>query len=377
MQQTHSSQRKKIITFIQTLCLYFFTNFKYLYNSAMNKRLHSLVSLSLVTLPVSLSASCASVENSKTIRAQGSSTVLPIIGELESQYQGRFQYTPTGSGSAFNLINQTTNSIDVAFTSSSKIPAEGQWKNPNLRTLTYALDAIVLIVHLPKELKTIKNEPPILNFEYLVDVYLGKKVFWSQLVMNLEPTKSLKTVIPFGRIGGKSQSGSAEAFIEKLIDHRKFDNVEDILNHNVLEPENKTVEPNSIVHNLVNDKEGSISYISLGYALQNITENVQLASISKGNSIWVPTVENVQNKTYKFVRPLNVIFDVNTQKSVLLVKNLLGDNFQESIRKKGFIPLSEHQKKIQQPLSTADKDFKPSNKEEFKTLNDVVFGLDV
>lgn len=314
-----------------------------------------------------------------TITGEGSSSVLPILRDIESIADGFFQYQSTGSGAGFNSMNKEKSKYDFAMTSSTKIP-NNKWANNGTRTITWAFDAIGIIVNLPKDYKTINNSAPILSSDLLLKAYAGEKIYWNDLVINLLPNKSHKIVRAYGRIGGSSKSGTADGFMHTLLSFQNTyskEMIAKIKDHDTLDVENLSLEANSAAFSKIQDKEGTIGYVSLGYAVNNVNDKVKLANIKVNKNIWIPSIDNVKNGSYKWTRPFNIIYDSKNSKSVELAKYLMSNKMQEYILNKGFVSLSKEQIDIQNNFELSDQELFNivANKSSFVEFNRALYGL--
>ncbi|QSF13461.1 PstS family phosphate ABC transporter substrate-binding protein [Mycoplasma sp. Mirounga ES2805-ORL] len=352
----------------------------------MNKKIFFLFS-SVLAIPFT-TTSCGFLHNSiqapnldkykinKTIIAEGSSSVLPILKDVENISKGKLQYTSTGSGSGIKSINKEKgkSNNNIAITSSTKTPV---WLNKDLRTITWAIDAIAIIVHLPHNLKTKDQKAPLMDMQSLIKLYKGQVVTWSELIFNLDK-KSNSKVIALGRLGGKKNSGTAHGFMHTLLKYDKSilseSEKQDIENHIVLPEENKiSKEPNSSAFQVVEDKEGSLTYVSLDFALKNKNSLVKIANIRVDSStIWIPTIENVINGNYSWTRPFNAIFDTKDEEAKLFIEYILSADFQKYIEKKGFIPLNTEQLLLQNNLNKSDEELFNAIKNDSLKLNKYV-----
>ncbi|RMA77464.1 ABC-type phosphate transport system substrate-binding protein [Metamycoplasma subdolum] len=331
----------------------------------------------------------------QAIAGQGSSSVVPIISKIAELSGGNLQYKSTGSGGGFKSMNKATPEQQFGMTSSSKTPADGKsWENKNLRTVTWALDAIGLAIHLPDGYKTKNDETPIVDIKELAKAYNGEKVKWKVLVANLDAPGDDDAVV-FGREGGKGASGTADGFMSKLVklggitftgtaEEQKAKEKE-YENHKPLKAENLTPEANSAAFNVVKEKVG-ITYVSLGFGVKNANDTVKLAKVKISESeIWEPKMENVTAGTYKWTRPFNIIFDKTNEDSVKFVKFLLSEKVQAFIKSLDFVELTKEQQDLQKDLTKSDAELFASIKDQpdvlkkFKTVgsNQEAYGLKI
>lgn len=285
------------------------------------------------------------------LRGQGSSSVLPIVKEFQDALSSKdFQYEGTGSGDGLKVGTGAIADKDFGLTSSLKRPLAGQqadhWTENRVRTITFAIDAIGIALHLPKELsnKLNANNRPIIDAKELVKLYdndtKNDDVTWSQLLENKEADNFNETIFPLGRTGGKLASGTADGFFNNLTVASGLNEESLDVNHEKLGANHQTAEANSQAKQVLEDHINSLTYLSLGYALANESEKLTVATIHTfNNQMWVPKLENVSSKTYGWRRPFNAIYSINNKKAVTFAQFLLTENVQNLIKSLDFVPL--------------------------------------
>ncbi|UUD36708.1 phosphate binding protein [Mycoplasmopsis californica] len=360
----------------------------------------SLVSVAAIAPVIVVSCAAPEGENESGVKwedagitgvisGQGSSSIVPIINKLAELSGGNLSYKSTGSGGGFKSMNKATPDQPFGMTSSSKTPGEGKaWANTNLRTVTWALDAIGIVVHLPEGVTTKDNAAPIVDIKELAKAYKGETVAWDKLITNLSAANSNPAKV-FGRKGGKGQSGTADGFMSKLTKHISLgkDEKSKYENHDssFLPVEQTTDEANTAAFTKIDQTAGSLTYVSLGFGLKNVNDKVKLAvvKISESES-WVPKMENVTAGSYKWTRPFNIIFDKTNQDAVKFTKFLLSESVQNLISSLDFVPLTKEQYELQKDLTKSDAELYAAVKgntdqlAKFKTENtEAVYGLKV
>lgn len=295
----------------------------------------------------------------QTLAGQGSSSVVPIISAIVEDSAGKLAYKSTGSGGGFKAVNKAELGSDkFGMTSSTKYPKGTEsWANKNLRTVTWALDAIGIAVHLPAGVKTTDDKRPIVDIKQLGKAYTGVDVTWSELITNLAAPNNTKVKV-YGRTGGKGASGTADGFMHTLLKHTTYDKNKksDISNHKVLPNENLTEEANTAAFSVIKNNAGSVTYVSLGFGLANADATVKIAAVKVDDTTtWEPSIANVESGTYNWARPFNVIFDITNKDSVKFVKYLLGNTVQKFIKSKDFVALTKEQIDLQKDLTKSDK----------------------
>ncbi|WP_027120729.1 PstS family phosphate ABC transporter substrate-binding protein [Mycoplasmopsis lipofaciens] len=296
----------------------------------------------------------------ESVNGEGSSSVYPIINAIVGISEGELTYSPTGSGSGLKAMDKVKPAKQFGMTSSTKHPKNDKWLKNSIRTITWAIDAIAIAIHMPSNL-TLKNNAkrPIIDINKLRDAYSGKAIKWNELIINLENYTNNSNVKVYGRNKGKSASGTAEGFMHTLLKGVTFSKEEkkSIENHETLPNDQLTGEANTNAYTTIKNNEGSLTYVSLGYGLKNENENIKLAVIKvNDNEFWEPSIENVENGLYKWRRPFNIIYDSADSDSRNFVKYLLSEEIQEFIKQKDFIKLSKEQKELQQDVWKSDED---------------------
>ena len=339
-------------------------------------------------------------EDLNGIKGQGSSSVLPIIEEI-GKILKNMEYEETGSGDGLKvglaLGGNTSDGItgkDFGMTSSLKRPENVyDWKD--VRTVTYAIDAIGIAINLPNGVKIKNNEKPIINIQELAKLYDNENdttTTWKNLLENEDASSTHleESPIPLGRKGGKGASGTADGFWHILGKNLPEGSTAD-KNHEHLSENGgeTTAEANSVALNVLKQKEGSITYLSLGLSLEDQDANKEdgfwLASIKKDAETWVPSLENAKEGSYKWRRPFNVIYSVKNEKAIKFVQFLLQTEVSKIITDKGFVPLTKDQLKKQFGTVKLDKvkedlkkpDTEKITSQEGKTVVDGILGLEI
>lgn len=297
------------------------------------------------------------------IIGQGSSSVSPIISSLTKNTFYDVQYTANGSGKGLESQYGEEIASDFGMMSSKKYPKKleeiSNWKKHKIRTLTFAIDAISIVINAPKNIKYTGPRPivNIVELSRLYDEDVNDTPTWAELLENEVSGSSGLTdkVIPLGRDGGKEASGTSDGFWHTLNKHMKIGKKPDF-NHEFLSNELKTPEANSQAMRVLKNKEGAITYISLGYALLNESANSKIASIKVGADIWVPSMENIHLGTYKWTRPFNMAYSTENESSVNFASFLLSPTAQKIISRESFVPLTVDQIKNQLPFDQTDED---------------------
>ena len=331
----------------------------------------SLGALAVIGAPIGIIVASKISTNSSgiSIVGQGSSSVKPIIDSVMQDTYYDVEYQATGSGDGFKSQTGVKATSAFGMTSSLKHPEDkevaDQWGENNNRTLTFAVDAIGIVLNLPDGIIFPKGTRPEISIEEISKIYdldTNTNTTWGSLLTNeslaTTDNNSLSLIVNgLGRTGGKEASGTSDGFWHTLKKHMHSGNSSDAdLNHENLPPENLTPEANSQSLNILKEKESSLTYISLGYALNNETSNAVIASIKSGTDIWEPSIESVSDGTYKWTRPFNIIFSTDNKEAMTFVNFLLSPEVQDLIKAKNFVPLTKQQHSDQLPINETDLD---------------------
>ena len=330
--------------------------------------------LGVFAAPIGIIVASKSGDNSGgvSIVGQGSSSVKPIINSILKNTYYNTEYQVNGSGQGFQSQMSSPSLSAFGMTSSLKHPAKPEesekWISNKNRTVTFAIDAIGIVLNLPDGISYASDVRPIINIEELAKIYdvddadnLTTNTTWGELLDNkseattTSPSALAQTVIGFGRSGGKEASGTADGFWHTLKHHMGL--LEPDLNHESLPKKNQTDEANAQAMNVLKENDGSVTYISLGYALNNENSNAIVATINPGASPnWEPTIENVKENKYGWMRPFNIIYSTNNTQAVTFANFLFTPEVQKLISDNNFVPLTTQQIKDQIPLDQTDKE---------------------
>lgn len=292
----------------------------------------------------------------KGLRGQGSSSAAAVMQEIQNSVAD-FQYEGSGSGDGLKVGTGQISNKDFGITSALKHPEKASdWEN--IRTITWAIDAIGIILKMPADLNALYsvNNRPIIDGTVLVKLYdldasNDQEVTWENLLVNL-PTSvpgAKQTVIAQGRDGGVRTSGTAEGFFHKLplVSGKSIETLD--VNHEVLRRDRQTAEANSAALMALQGISAGLTYISLGYGLKQETDSndLKVASIQTfDNKLWEASKENVITGSYKWTRPFNAIYNVTNQKGVDFATFLLAQ-VQSILESLNFFSLSEAQISLQ------------------------------
>lgn len=372
------------------------------------KALMLSVSAFPVMMPMFIATSCSVSTENRYMTGKGSNSVSPIIMDYAMKNSpSSYTYSNTGSSDGYKSQAADKIEFDFGMTSSLKVPGTQRssaadnlkdidnWTKNHIRTLTWAIDAIALGIHLPKDIKINNDETPIIDPLKLFDLFKGQSVTWEELLLNETTRGSHKIRVIYIR-GGAETSGKSEAFTKGLMKNALVKNsihLNDNEKHKFETHDYKM--SNSIAFDDdfakiydANDKtEGTLAYYALGQ-ISTIEERFKNSNgvqipIVKGfgldNSI--PTSDDVKTKTYKWTRPFNMIYSVDNKKSIEFAKWLISNKVQDVIGKY-FVKLKQDDRDMQ--LNNITKpDFTSSemqglfDKPNLETAKSIKLGLEV
>ncbi len=265
--------------------------------------------------------------NLNELAATGSSSVLPVMKDYSNKYfnDKKILVNVNSGGSGKGLDDTIHNHSDLGNMSSDKShdilsnkSNLANWTTNKDRTITLNKDAIAMMINLPKELRDKGNDAPIMNATALASLYKGNKISWAQLLKNSWASDDNSTdIIPLGRSGGSATSGTSEAFFNGLSNLSKvnFTTADKNHNHNNIITTN---EANSQALSKLSDVSGSITYLSLGFALVNSSSSIKVSNIygyqkDGKEATMIATINNAQSGIYQWVRPFNTAFSFNNK----------------------------------------------------------------
>ncbi len=323
---------------------------------------------------------------------RGSNSISPIVSLINKQTLFNLIYSPDGSTFGARAMAQAKIDMDLGMASSRKEPGTlkgvpgidysneqaglqqeiTNWNNNQVRTLTFAIDAIGIGLNLPITIKNaLENNAPIVDFDNLAKIYAlnqedSRFPTWKQLLVNPQiksmDNKDINSKpIPLAIEGGVSTSGKSEAFIDKIEssqwfqDNKEGFNIQNIRTHDpsIIPIKQQIADREQDAYNKNNNVIGSVMYYSLGYIIKNnLVNKVTLANISQNYQPWgLPTIANAQKGEYPWIRPFNIIYQTTNEVVAIkynsLVQIILSKEFQTIIADKGFVPLSILQIELQ------------------------------
>ncbi|WP_128008449.1 hypothetical protein [Mycoplasma sp. ATU-Cv-508] len=363
--------------------------------------------------------------NPNLLSGKGSNSVTAITSLINEKTQHTLNYENLGSTLGAREMAKAQISYDFAMTSSRKTPGsigkvEGinysdpttgfaqevtNWLNNQIRTLTFAWDAIGIGLNLPDPiLNSLRlNDQdrsndiiPRIKFDALVAIYClsqddQRYPTWQEFLTNPEvtgldsslfkPEESKPRALAIE--GGKDTSGKAEAFTDKIVASESFaalgvdKKLVQTHSDSIIAPELKVEDKENTMYGKNANTASSVMYYSLGYIIKNDRQSkVVLAEIDGWGA---PTVANAQNGSYDWIRPFNILYPVSKTKVIEMVKTLLSPEFQSEIARLGFVALSSEQISLQsgQPSSLTLPDLAAEGLPSANQIDGLDFGLKV
>ncbi|QGZ97620.1 phosphate ABC transporter substrate-binding protein [Mycoplasma sp. NEAQ87857] len=328
------------------------------------KKKNFLFSLALAPVVGAVVLFASTWQNAKVVTASGSSAVQPFFDLLAKQYINEskknieISVQAGGSGTGINNVARNKSTIGLSSKSPSKMVKSSTqlqelWTKNKLKTITIAHEGIVLIAKLPKDVNLTINQN---NIAKIYQAFSGnEQVFINDLIKN--PIRNNFSLKPFAREGGGSTSGTAQAFYED----NGFKNinlptkVKDILQgkQNYGPYTTSTSESNSQTYELFakdGNQDGSITYLSLGYVLNNkqkiLNDGFTILSYEINDQQYQPTVANIQNNLYNWKRPIDLITSINNYGQRGIIEWILFDDSKTKTKifnDNGMVPLSLEQ----------------------------------
>ena len=213
-------------------------------------------SLGLILAPFIILSVGRKAESNAAINGVGSNSVSPfILGYAQDIY--KYQYANTGSGDGYKSQLSESVIADFGMTSSLKTPSNQNasikdrktWIDNKITTVTWAIDAIGIGIHIPSSMNIKNGEVPKINAEKLAEVYKGNLINWADLITNKEPGYAGNDIVkPIYINNGKETSGKSEAFVKGLIKNQ-FTGMSSMTKEEIDKFEHHKTLPGSLVGN--------------------------------------------------------------------------------------------------------------------------------
>jgi phosphate transport system substrate-binding protein len=212
----------------------------------------------------------------------GSTSVEPFAEALAEEYMAHHRQEKIfvqGGGSSAGILAVRTGAAKVGMSSRDLMESE-----KDLMAVPIIYDAIAIIVHRENPLQE-------LTLEQIRKIFSAEITRWSELTGKNQPITL---------VSREEGSGTREAF-QKLIMGEKEISLSALVQ-----------DSNGAIRQVVGDDRNAIGYISLGL----VNDRVKALRIDGIE----PSVENIQNRRYKIVRPFLFVFKSSPQG---LAKNFL------------------------------------------------------
>jgi phosphate transport system substrate-binding protein len=204
-----------------------------------------------------------------------------------------------GGGSSAGIEAVRSRAAHIGMSSRSLLPAE-----KDLHAVTIARDAIAVIVN-PK------NSAHDLSLDQIRDIFSGKITNWKEIGGPFHP------IVLVTREEG---SGTRESF-QKFVTGKEDISLEALVQ-----------DSNGAVRQVVANDPSSIGYISLGL----VNEQVKALRISGVE----PSISNIDNGRYKFVRPFLFLFNGEPEgEAKSFLEFALSPSAQKLLFKEGLVPV--------------------------------------
>ncbi|MDC4182572.1 substrate-binding domain-containing protein [Mycoplasma bradburyae] len=342
--------------------------------------------------------------NFVVINTRGSSSVQPFIDALSALYA---KYEPVeisvqagGSTSGItSVLDDTANIGNVSRSpreqvlSSKKLSKD--WKEKEIKTVTLAKDAIAIIYKKPDNLDAKNFYVDANNISKIYEAFAGHN---NVSLSNFYFGNNIKedfSVIPFARSGAASVSGTAEAFLhnsglikDNELDKTTFETLKGLIDYgsNTITTGESNVETYNFFKTNAR-KVGSMTYLSLGFILNNIDaihkDGFEVLNYKINDKVVTPTIESVRDSSYKWTRPYNIVFSLkkNNEEKLKSIKEFIKftvfssnysikEKVDEVYKSQGLIHLSDNEIK---QMFLIDKSLKNKTINELLDANEDLF----
>lgn len=301
------------------------------------------------------------------IYSAGSSAVAPLLMDIASTYSKfnlgnniEVNVLATGSGNGLeSIVNNTKNLGNVSWgpdkskiKNTPELHALDAWTNDKIKTFTLAIDGIG-VIYKPDPNANFNLDINQSNIEKLYQAVSGVSSYsYGDLIAN----NAISTkIIPYARTGGASKSGTTDAFLKdsgfKIDKNAQY--YKNLSNGQYGSSVEATRESNVETWKQVSSnggKIGSLTYLSAGFILNNITEIKNKGfKVASYNGTVLSLDEVTVN--YNWYRPLNTLFSIKNATSAVqewihwLYDNYFDDRVQTAIKNFGGVPLNQTQLK--------------------------------
>ncbi len=302
---------------------------------------YSLVPLLLLCVMSTVTVAQDNGHSPNVLVLEGSTTIAPILINLKSMLYTRngikIEVTAVNSSWGIRSVGEKASDIGMSSRKMSRMELD-KW--PNLKQVTIGYDVIAVIVN--------KNNPVnSLTKPQIRGIYTGKFDDWLQAEATLDYSEMrTRKVVPISKSTGH---GTLDSFIS-LLDFAptiKIQNSQIYFKESDINQHFSTLGAIPIDNvfqavTLIQKNQGAIAYESLG-SLHQYSEQVGDLPI-KVLSVdgYTATPENVREKRYTLVRPLNLIFNIANKHphTDILIAFLLSPEGQQLISQYHYLPVN-------------------------------------
>ncbi|MDP2634614.1 MULTISPECIES: substrate-binding domain-containing protein [unclassified Pseudoalteromonas] len=282
---------------------------------------------------------CAPVINAQekptleTLLVAGSTSVTQMLGLVQEDFnqQNKTVMQLRGMGSDKGITAIAQNLVDIGASSRYMTKLE-QEKWPHLKQFVLAQDALVFFANTDNEISN-------LSVDQLTAIYSGQINQWSQLA-SFEEKKSRKDN-QIDLFSKGVQHGTFDVFLEFLsLDYMKSPQSDSI---KLKKEGNRGLfsKNDVLLYNEFNQALGIVQRIPTAIAYDSFGAVSQFSELKRINKIRVlsidgvqPSFETIKSGEYSFVRPLVIIINTQSDKSMKKGKQLLRFLEAETVKKK-------------------------------------------
>lgn len=282
---------------------------------------------------------CAPVINAQekptleTLLVAGSTSVTQMLGLVQEDFnqQNKTVMQLRGMGSDKGITAIAQNLVDIGASSRYMTKLE-QEKWPHLKQFVLAQDALVFFANTDNEISN-------LSIDQLRAIYSGQINQWSQLA-SFEEKKSRKDN-QIDLFSKGVQHGTFDVFLEFLsLDYMKSPQSDSI---KLKKEGNRGLfsKNDVLLYNEFNQALGIVQRIPTAIAYDSFGAVSQFSELKRINKIRVlsidgvqPSFETIKSGEYSFVRPLVIIINTQSDKSMKKGKQLLRFLEAETVKKK-------------------------------------------
>lgn len=282
---------------------------------------------------------CAPVINAQekpaleTLLVAGSTSVTQMLGLVQEDFnqQNKTVMQLRGMGSDKGITAIAQNLVDIGASSRYMTKLE-QEKWPHLKQFVLAQDALVFFANTDNEISN-------LSIDQLTAIYSGQINQWSQLA-SFEEKKSRKDN-QIDLFSKGVQHGTFDVFLEFLsLDYMKSPQSDSI---KLKKEGNRGLfsKNDVLLYNEFNQALGIVQRIPTAIAYDSFGAVSQFSELKRINKIRVlsidgvqPSFETIKSGEYSFVRPLVIIINTQSDKSMKKGKQLLRFLEAETVKKK-------------------------------------------